>query len=439
MNGILILSLVITTLLAFYLSNRDIAAPWPIVSALFLLSSCVAAANSEYWGFHAQPRTIAVLVTAVLVFGAGQTLAAYRLEKRSGIPGGKSVQTVRMYRPGKGVTVLVLAVMLALLVYYVRTVYLFSLEHGNTGGFGDMVYVAREAIVARYDISKLANHAGLFAKAIALVFTAIALQDFVYEGFRIRQIFYLLPFVLYVPFLIVIGERGGLIYLVEFVILAGAYFIQSRDGWSARNSFLIAGGALGAIVLFLVFFRVTGFLKGSGTTSSAFVYISKYSGFSIAGFDIFLDNGFPDAGIFGGYTLKSLYSITNQLGLTDVNYTFTYLPFTTLLKGTDSNVYTSLARYIQDYGYAGMYLIMLVSGAAYGWGWYRLRRNPDSMGGIILYAYLFFPIGFISIDDCLFGQLLTTTTVYQLIYLVIVWKLVRQFVPAVKKEWKIRR
>ncbi len=439
MNEILILSLFITTLLAFYLSNRDIASPWTIVSALFLLSSCVAAANAEFWGFSAQPRTITVLVTAVLVFGAGQTLSAYALEKRERDISPKGVQAVRMYRPGRGIMVLVLALMLVLLAYYVRTVYLFSLEHGNTGGFGDMVYAAREAIVARYDISKAANHAGLFAKAVALVFTAIALQDFVYEGFHLRQIFYLLPFVLYVPFLIVIGERGGLIYLVEFVILAGAYFLQSRDGWTVRNSFLIAGGAVGAIVLFLLFFRITGFLKGSGTTSSAVVYISKYSGFSIAGFDIFLDNGFPESGIFGGYTLKSLYSITNQLGLTDVNYTFTYLPFTTLIRGTDSNVYTALARYIQDYGYAGMYLVMLIAGAAYGWGWYSLRRNPDSMGGILLYAYLFFPIGFISIDDCLFGQLLTTTTVYQLIYLVIVWRVIRHFVPAVTKEWKIRR
>ena len=182
-------------------------------------------------------------------------------------------------------------------------------------------------------------------------------------------------------------------------------------------------GCLGLFLFFIVF-RLSGFLKQSGVGVSAFESISKYTGFSIPAFDEFLKNPFPENTYFGEYTLNRIYSITNQLHLTNIPLSSRYLPFLTLPNGTSANVYTALARYIQDFGYLGMYITMLCMGIIYSCMWKLVKKIHKIDLGVIFYAMFFYPLALISIDDVFFNEFVSTTTVYQIIYTTAVYYLI---------------
>lgn len=412
------------TVLSFFLNQKNIIAPGVVISGMFFVSTAVAMLNLGVWRYDFRFWTVVVVVTGVLAFVAGGVCVnrfwmtprgALALEAKlhhnapKGIDEKEIVISVR--------TIIILcAVLLVLLVYYGVEIYRLSVAFGNHEGLGGMIKYARDAFVARLDISKLANLSSTFCQCTAYVFCFIVLKNTVYVGWKKYYLFYCLPVALYIPFMILSGARTGFIYLFAFGIVTFIFFFQGKHGWDPRNTKLFIFIGVGAILAFFLIFRLSGFLKDSGVGTTAWKSLSKYTGFSIAGLNAMV-NGTPIPNTyFGEHTLDNVYSVLNQLHITNIELTTPFLPFTKLPGGISSNVYTALYRYYQDYTYGGMLLIMFVTGGLYTAGNSYLYHTGRRGFGMVLYAAFYYPLVMISIEDMLLRGIVSTTTVYQIAF-----------------------
>ena len=87
----------------------------------------------------------------------------------------------------------------------------------------------------------------------------------------------------------------------------------------------------------------------------------------------------------------------------------------------NTNVYTLLARYINDYGFIGMHLIMSFLGMFYVMFYDYVRVISKKYDLIIVYSLLLFPLFFATNDEYFLKNILTTTTIYELICIYLVF------------------
>lgn len=418
-----------TTVLAFFLNHKNIIAPGVVVSGMFFISSVVTMLNLGAWQYEFRFTTVAVIIGGILYFEMGamcvdrfwmkreHSLALAQRWHRSGEKAGTPL--LRIPTP---VMVLVCAVMAVLLVYYGTEIYRLSVSFGNQWGLKEMLKYARDAFVARHDISYWGNLSAIFAQCAAYVFAFIVIRNTVWHGFHKRELLHMLPVALYVPFMILSGARTGFIYLFAYAIVVWIFTYQGKHKWDPKNTRLFVLVGIGAILAFFLIFRLSGFLKDSGFGTTAWKSISKYTGFSIAGLNGLLEDPWPHNHYFGEHTLNNVYSVLNKLGITHVAIASPFLPLMKLPGGVSSNVYTALAVYIQDYNVGGMLAVMFLLGGVYTAVNNYLYHSGRRGFAMILYGTFFYPLVLISIADMSLYGIVSTTTVYQIaFYALLYW------------------
>ena len=278
-----------------------------------------------------------------------------------------------------------------------------------------MLKYVREATLNFATIGKVANIFAVVAQGAAYVFVFIFLYNFVWRGFKWRDFIYLIPLILLIVFQILSATRAIFIIDIVFILIVGCVLYQQKKRWNYWNTVKILLLGIAALCIFLVMFRMTGFMKDSGTGVSMFSSISKYIGFSIPGFNDYVLNPRPETGYLGDHTLLSLYSVLRQLGLDlpqlSIHHDFVAFP------GIESNVYTCLRRYIEDYTYLGMYVIMAAIGAFFSAFFHTVQRRPNSNFLLVLYANFAYSLFMFSIDDQFLLYIFTTSFVYLIIFI----------------------
>lgn len=419
---LLVILMALSMAAAYLLNKKNIVAPGVIVSGMFLVSSTVAMLNLSAWKYEFKGSTVIVILLAVWVFIAGELIVnrCFKTALEKGRFDGPQTDASIVVIP-RPTLIIFSSLLLLLFAYYFYDIYRLSIRFGNPYGLSGMISYARDAIVARMDISTLGNLCSCFAKCTSYVFLFIFIKDLVNDRIRLKYLWYLVPVFLYFPYIFIYGARSEYIYIIAFAVVVWAFMFQNRFGWTVKNSRRIILVGLSAIVLFLLIFRLTGFAKNSGSGTSAWRSISKYTGFSIPGFNSFLGNSFGENEYFGMGTLEGIYSVTNKLGLTNIELVTPFLEFTQLPGGIDSNIYTALARYVQGYSILGMAIIMALIAAVYGFCDNYIYYKKNSGLFLLLYASFFYPLVMISIEEVFFRNIFSTTTIYQTLFIVFVY------------------
>ena len=421
---ILFIALFILTGVAFIAGNRNILSPWTIVCAMFTLSTFFAMINVKNWGFTMDASTVLIILSALVVFGAAQQLVLHLMEKRRMVVcGGRTSYPMAEGRASDSHTpielsfvqmLLVCGVLFVMLLFYFYKTYQLSLTAGNPGGFSLMLKYVREATLNFGTIGKLGNIFAVIAQAAGYVFTFIFLYNFILRGWKWRDILLLVPLVFLMAFRVLSAARDGFIIDIVFILIVGCVLYQQKKRWNYWNTIKIILLGAGALCLFLVIFRLTGLMKDSGTGTTIFSSISKYIGFSIPGFNDYVLNPRPDTGYLGDHTLLSVYSVLRQLGLDlpqlSIHHDFVAFP------GIESNVYSCLRRYIEDYSYLGMYIIMGGIGALYSAMFHMVQSRPQSNFLLIVYANFAYSLFMCSIDDQFLLYIFSTTFLYLMVF-----------------------
>lgn len=176
-------------------------------------------------------------------------------------------------------------------------------------------------------------------------------------------------------------------------------------------------------VIFLSFFFALGTLSGKVSAGGRSVYeiLVHYMGLSMPAFSVFLEQVRVENAYIGSTTLIGIYNNLNRLGagLPPVKV---FLPFIRF-NGIDTNVYTMMARYITDYGFIGMHLIMVFIGMFYVTFYDYIRFVSKKIEWVPYYGFLPITLFFAMNDERFLSQILSTTTLYNFALFYLIFKI----------------
>ncbi|MBO6291993.1 MAG: oligosaccharide repeat unit polymerase [Selenomonas sp.] len=408
---VLVLMLVFLLLIAYSSSGQDFFYPWVIAVASFLNSAFLAMLNLNLWqfGFHAE--TCLVIVAALLMFGLGAMLASHFCVRAVG--GQALEQTKKIFDIPPWIPVTVFLVLLVLAAVVFQNMYVLSMEHGNVMGIRGVLSTIRKLIEARLlALPKLQIYCSILAMPTAVYFTYAFFCNLFRRHFSRSNILYLLPLFGYVPHIVLSTGRIEFLSITVMVIMMAGFLYQERYGISLKSNMRILSLIVVALTIFFGTFLVVGSFtwKGVSLERGPFKILSHYSGAQMPAFDVFLQSHYPDDEWIGRHTLLGAYGNLGSLGA-EVPPTSMFLEFTHFTS-VDTNVYTSLRRYIQDYGYAGMAMLMFLMGMIYTTCYHFVRSGRGGLFGLLMYLILAWPLFMLAHDDMLLTGYASTRIVY---------------------------
>jgi oligosaccharide repeat unit polymerase len=165
------------------------------------------------------------------------------------------------------------------------------------------------------------------------------------------------------------------------------------------------------MILFLAIFVFVGSFRNDKMLKMPFIIISNYIGQSIPLLNDFILHPRPPDVYFGENTLFGIYSFLRKLGF---DYPFFYAPYDfTVLGDLRGNVYTIIRRYLEDFGYFGLFFLMFSLGFFYSSLFFMVRKRKDLL--LLLYASIFFPIVEIVIEERFFMSVVSSGMVYNFV------------------------
>ena len=231
-----------------------------------------------------------------------------------------------------------------------------------------------------------------------------------------------MPAVLYVCIGVIGTGRTFAIEIMAYMIVACFLMVKQRNNWSNRETVIFITVAIIAVVVFLLLFTLLGYLTGkSQLRANPMEFIAYYTGMSIPSLDVYLKSAPKENVIFGQETLYGIHSILRTLGF-DLPIFTAPLEFVNF-NGDNGNVYTSLRRYINDYGIMGMFILQYLIGVFYSVIYKYVRYGRFSNFAIILYAFFAFALVMQPIEENLLRIHVSTNLVYSLGYLGILYYL----------------
>ncbi len=411
---VLTLMLVFLLVIAYSSSGQDVFYPWVIVIASFLNSTVLAMLNLDYWQYGFHEETCLVISAALVMFGIGAILASHFLACRVKAKGEDS--TFYDIPPVIPVAIFFVLLMMAMAVF--NNMYAISLEYGNADGIKGVLPTLRRLIEARQlTLPKLQIYSSIIALPVSVFFMYAFLHNFFHIGLRKRSFFYLLPLLAYVPHIILSTGRLEFLSVTIIIILMSGILYQNKWGISFKSNLRIFSLIVVAMMIFFtVFLGVGSFTwKGVSAEHNPFKILSHYTGTQIPAFDVFLQNHYPEDDWIGGHTLIGPYGNLKSLGV-KVPEASMFMEFTHFAN-VDTNVYTSLRRYIQDYGYVGMSILVFLFGVIYTAFYHLVRCGKGGNYGLLLYFMMAWPLFLFGHDDLLITGIVSTRTIYYMIIL----------------------
>ena len=401
--------LIILTATVFYF-RFDFMQPSIIFVSTLTLSVAMALLFADKWCLTIGGKTFLCLTIAALAFVCGNIFA-----DRCGQSNTQPLVAKKEMRIGGFKIFFALIVMLVLLYYNLVESVEMATELGNKGGFSEMIRVNRQAIEAQLaTFSRWTSYRNMIAQAITYSFIYVFMNNLIVS--RAVGLRYLLPLIFYVPMLILNTGRMGLLCLVVYSVVVATIIYQRHNPQSIAKRLSTAKALIGAGLGFAALFMLMGIFTGKTISEdrTPLVILAHYAGLSIPALDVVLNRELVEVSTIGSHTLHGIYRTLGTLGF-DLPRVPLFLPFVTF-NGIDTNVYTAEARYIWDYGWLGMTLILWSFGAIYAFA-YRYVSERSAAFPLMFYGFCAYPLFLSSIDERVMLDLFGTTPVYVFILL----------------------
>ena len=232
----------------------------------------------------------------------------------------------------------------------------------------------------------------------------------------------LIPVLLYFSQIILSTGRSEFIYLIYGFLVIGYCLKKRSTNWEKKKDFKHLKYIVIGVLFFFFLFSYTSSLRSKGNTD-VIETAGHYVGSSIPAFDWYIENnGLESNAVFWGEQTQILYhSIAKSLGISDYKPVYT-MPPCNLKNGALTNIYTSLCRYVHDYGVLVMFIIIFLQGYIYSILFNKIKQNNSYGLRIILYSFLSYPLAEFAIDERIFSNMIGARTVYVCIYIWLFYK-----------------
>lgn len=425
---ILLFLLFLLLLIEYNINGKNILSAGLISICMYIISTATVVIYMDYFQYEITSKTVWIIILSLILLCIGEAIFLKASKKKSA--------NLEM-KHNKEKPIHISYVSLAIIIIFSLTVDYFCFKNlfsalGNTGVYGNIFEQFESArsflVYAGENYSKgiLLSQACVITECLSLFCFFAYSYNRIYH--RIKSTYYLIPIALYVLQLLSSTGRTGYIGLITVACIIIFVFQKDKTNWSRENDKKIIKYSIEAILIFLLIFRISGYITGTSHLSSISENIVKYVGSSIIGLDVFLNSSYTLNSLESSETLRNLLLFLKQFGF-NISYYSSHLEKFSYENGI-SNVYTGLRSSIKDYTLLGMLISRFMLGNFYGILLRKLRDNKRDMReravGIILVGLLFYPIVMTAIADT-YKTILSSTFLYQIVYLYLInWYFIKR-------------
>ncbi len=407
-------------ILSYFLCNKNILSPSFISCAMYLIGTIVVYTYRIKWSVIINANTVLIIICFLLFILVGDVLAS---SIKKGFTQFNNNQTY-YFKIGNSLMVFIIAFMICGLIYYTRSVIQLSQLGGGSGDYSQMLGYARHAKNnLGFKMSTSAIIIFWICEGLFYISTYIFINNIFNCKSKItKELKYLFPIILYTFMAILSTGRTLIMREFIFIVVIIVVFKYRHINWSAKFNKKIIKIISIVISAFFILFYYLGLLTGKSSNKEFFDYIAVYFGSSIAALNEYMKYPFRSTDfLWGGHTLFGFYTILRKV-LSFIPNLSTPLEFTILGSMYATNIYTPIRRYYQDFGYIGVIIIAFFIGFYYKKFLLKIKYKPSNIS-TILYAYAFFPIVEIMIEERVFMDLLTIKSIFIVVFITIMYRL----------------
>lgn len=435
---LLLLIILILMLFAFYvIFRKEIISPAFICTAMYTLSLFLMVFYCEKWKVDLSFTTYAAIIVALLSMALGElfgTKVAVCSNHRTHHSIFVHEDIERQNQEGiiisrNAIRICFLFMVLTLILYFKEIKKIAANSEYAQSVYGQaysfLMQVRWAKTLEGAEVSYIVQHMYTCCGAIAAVFTYVMLFNKVNKlGQKEKHPFIYLIVVLYIITSFMTTGRAEMLNFFIYIIFAWVILTAKKNEWHFNNNIKLFVKGLLIIAVALLLFYLAGLLtEKSLKYANFFDNFANYFSSSVYTLNEYLNNPTnfnSGSDFFGIHTLSGIYSFLRTLGFPipsnvvalEYIYCGDYL----------TNIYTPLRRYIQDFGWLGMSLIMFMMGYVYK----RLvwkTRSEDGVGLSVIFAtHFMFPLVYIAIEERLFMDVIMVRSVYQIIYIILIYQ-----------------
>ena len=428
---VLIAVLLVMLATDFFLNKKSILAPGCITIEVFLIGSIAAAfcikQDELYTGITI--KTVLIILTGILVLCAGEFITNKIIDKNKNASSFEKISNPFNDRRAE-YPAWVLLIVIILLMGIVVIKYRKVCEVTETLGI-QMPILERLAIMRAIVTSATFNTYGSvikvcssFSSAVSWVAAFLFLYNCIKGYFKAKDIGLFVIIILNIFVCILSTGRDFLIaILAGYLLMAYALMLQNSDNKLQISTIFIAI-SIGAFLAFLLLFVIVGRYKEIELIK---YQIFHYVGSPITSLDDYLNRPYVQSQYFGEETLYGVYNVLRKLKIYDTPAHVMQLEYPDKYGICYANIYTSLRRVIQDYGFAGMYIYQFLCGCLYT----VIDRLAISHKKLVLSVIAWGFVGYAIVEQAIEERLLTvilgSNTVYVWIVIIGMYLLVRLY------------
>ncbi len=417
----LLFILVFLAITYYFLFKRDVLSVSFIscvIYAISTLAAFIAYKVEGMWNYvELHSRTAMYIILAMICVGIGEYIVRVITNKKN--------EKKEELKPIIVTNLKILICVLFLLVTFLF-IYVDMCKITNAHGISKVIsiYKQNSALYNNEDVQQISFiYTQMYRVAIAMgiVFLYIYINNMCFN-YRLKYNFKLLIPIFISMFLsILIGGRSA---IMRFIVAAFIFFILIYNSKKKKIRLLkfIRIGALILVIVLPLFYMLLGVI-GQTTQNSFANYITFYLGSPIPCFDEYLENSYnndnKEIEHFGEHTFVGVQQILYKVHLIDY-YNIYQSEWINFGNGLNSNVFTGIKTYLQDFGVSGIIVFQILFGMAYSYLYYKAQKSN--------YKYLIFYglIGITLIDQFRSEKIFSTLTridtlVYVISIIIITW------------------
>lgn len=357
MNWLLFFSLLFLLIIIFIVLDRDVLSPSFIATLAFFLSTICFLYEAKTWDVSLSITTYLLIIGTVLTFFISELMVRLIRYKGCIKPIRYNTKQFSNIRSSRYLCLFVCVAEVLILIIIKKYV---GSNYSGSNYTDVMNEFRKSSVTLPFWLRQMTKLMGYLSMYYILVFSI----KFSYaKGFinKIGALIFIFPVLFHVISNLLLASRASM--LTTFISLAVTLLFTNtfRKTKNMRISFRTFVIGIISLVLVFLLFSVSRALVGRLSTQSFLDYICYYTGGSIALLDIEVNNlslymnEFKGASTFGG-----LLGDLNQLGLMNkVSGINLFGVSNGILIG---NVYTTIGTYIQDFGYAGNFILCFLEG-----------------------------------------------------------------------------
>lgn len=424
---ILFIMLIIIVFISYHIGSKILLSPGFFTAFMYLVGTSVVLIYKDIWEVEISAKTTLLIILFIFSILIGDIYAVVTTKISTKSNKNNRYMSIDPYI----LIVLILFMALTFFLYY-REITFISQSFSNIDNMQILMSV-------RYARNQLNIGVSLYIVIMSWISEAIfytSMYIFLNNTLKCKnkilsEIKYLIPVFIFGAISILSTGRTLIMRMFIYTLVIVIIFLYEKYNWNYHINTKIFRISLVVVTLFLVSFYILGFLTGKSNNTDFLDVISIYVGSPIAALNEFFENPIRNTDfLWGGNTLFGFYTIIRRF-IDTIPELSAPLEFISFKGGQATNIYTPIRRYYQDFGYLGVIVIAFFIGYFYKLYLLKIKTNSNTIS-TILYAYAFYPLVEIIIEERIFMDLLTIKSMFIIMGVFMVLQLTKSYDKKIK-------